>query len=176
MANGNYEAGFVDVRGRDWPVYVTNSGRWVAVLGDKEVGADSKDKLRELLMRQTKRAAVELHIPFTKVERTMSGMGAGRITYKRGVVKGIHASNGNLIVEWSEKLRGPTREQWDAILRYGGEVFPELTEDQLHEYQRLVREATDAVQQMERWAREHRIESIKKLAEDTVIKVTEQSE
>lgn len=126
MADERYEAGWVDVRGESWPVFVDRIGRWVAFVDSVEVYADSKDKMRDLLMRKTKTAAVELNLPFVYFEESW-----GSLRFKRGVIKGLHGGNGNVIAKYVNSKRSEQIDKWQA--RQAGSYLRDCTDEELAE-------------------------------------------
>jgi hypothetical protein len=137
----------IEVRGTTYHVKVDASGTWFADAGGSTVTAPTKDALAIKLRQLTAEAAVTVEIPFVLLA---SGSG-GKNGPARGVITGIHAGNGNLLVSWATGWQAGKKAQWtpgynDLIL--AGSTSEETIE-QWQELDRVKREASKKLYEFE---------------------------
>lgn len=98
----SFDAGEITTNGVSVPIQVDDYGNWTARFAGKYVSADTRDRLKGKLSRLTKATKVDVAVPVVLVKS--GGPNGGAVTIRRGVLTGIHSSNGNVLVTWT--IRG----------------------------------------------------------------------
>jgi hypothetical protein len=119
----------LEVRGQKFEVFVTEAGYFEAEYNGQDWAGESREALRDRLMRATRKDAAKIAVPF--VTRNVQ---TGRV--KAGTVTGQHASNENMLVTWADG----TKSQEGSIR---GTLRP-LDASERAEWDRLYAEATGA--------------------------------
>jgi hypothetical protein len=94
-----YEAGKIRASGHDWPTYVDEDGKWYARIegGYTEPGAASRKELPRIIARSIRAATAKTDVRFYGYNRHEASKGI-----RGGTVTGVHAGNGNLLVQWDD--------------------------------------------------------------------------
>lgn len=116
----NYPAGKLTVRGQDFEIFTDDQGRWVAYIDSSPILADSRDKLRDALMKATKQAATKVAVPFIRVT-TRQGR---EVRIDHGTATGIHSANGNVLARFGERGSEQLTHGWGNVtyLREGTDM------------------------------------------------------
>lgn len=150
-----WDAGTITTNGVEVPVRVDDRfGTWNAVYAGKSLSYDTRDKLEGALARLTKKTKAEVAVPVIRIKE-YRGWGEGNIKVTRGVLTGIHSGNGNVLATWT--VRGTeVKEQItsDSGARY---VSADTTDEQLKEYNRLLRLAKETQTKIRTWEKDHEI-------------------
>jgi hypothetical protein len=112
----------MEVRGQTFQVRVAEAGYFSAEYLDQDFTGDTREELREKLMRATKKNATQIAVHF----EIRSGEGH----VKTGTVTGVHAANGNMLITWGNgskvqdhiysaqrPLTKAERDEWDRLYR-----------------------------------------------------------
>lgn len=97
----------MEVRGTRYEIQVDEAGNWSTIVGSERISVASRDYLRDKLLELTAKASVVVAIPFV----LLNGGAMSKETC-RGVVTGIHAGNGNLLVQWTSGRQAGQKTQW----------------------------------------------------------------
>jgi hypothetical protein len=94
-----YEAGTIRVSGHDWPIYVDGDGKWYSKIKGEftEPGAISREELPRIISRRIRAATAKTEVRFWGYNRHEFSKGI-----RAGTVTGVHAGNGNLLVQWDD--------------------------------------------------------------------------
>lgn len=134
------------VRGTEFEVQVEPSGQFKARFNgpDREgwVYSDTREGLYAKLMTLTKRAAVKVEVPFDLLE-------GGRV--RRGVATGIHSTNRNVMVRWTDTGRT------EQITHLRDSMKP-LSAGERADWVRLSAEVTGARMNLTTFEREHHLD------------------
>lgn len=152
-----YRAGNVKHAGEWFKLRVDDDGNWLAEVDGRDLKHPTRAKLLsdiERVMRLRKKA---VHLPVTVMESKSNG----HLKVKHGVVTGIHAGTGNLMVAWDIGGAG------QLTIGYGsGDVLRRLTASEEDELARATKEAYDAGEYLRNYvSRLHIYKGTKGLAE-----------
>jgi hypothetical protein len=150
-----WNAGVITANSIDVPVWVDDyNGHWTAVYAGKNLSYDTRDKLTGALARLTKKTKIEVEVPVIRIKE-YRGYGDGNITVARGTLTGIHSGNGNVLATWI--VRGT--EVKEQITHESGTSYvgADTTDEQLAEYNRLLRLAKKTQLEITDWERSHEI-------------------
>jgi len=143
-----YPAGTVEVRGQQIPVRVDDRGWWIADWDGSPQHSETKEGLRSKLQTLSKRKAVRVEVPFTTLR--YGHVGGPRVCHGNAV--GLHAGNGNLLIEW----RDGTKEQ--DTRRSSRETLRRLTNEEGKEWLDLTEKRRDAVNALENFEKPRRVD------------------
>jgi len=160
-----WDAGTIIVHGVEVPVQVDDrSGTWNAEYAGKSLSYETRDKLEGALARLTKKTKTEVAVPVIRIQKHQ-GWGEGNIRVTRGVLTGLHSGNGNVLATWT--VRGS--EVKEQLTRETGTSYvgADTTDEQLKEYNRLLRLETETNEKLRTWEKAHEITP--KVAVETAI-------
>lgn len=129
-----YRAGNIKHAGEWFKFRVDDDGNWLTEMDGRDLKHLTRAALLaeiDRLMRIRKKA---VNIPFTNVENKNNGY----IKLKHGVVTGVHAGTGNLLVAWDDGSNG------QITAGAFTEVLQRLTAREEDELARLSREASES--------------------------------
>lgn len=135
-AVAEYRAGIVKHAGEWFKFRVDDDGNWLAEMDGRDLKYQTRAALLseiDRLMRIRKKA---VNIPFTMVESRNNGY----VRLKHGVVTGVHAGTGNLLVAWDDGSNGQIAAGTFA------EVLQRLTVNEERELALLAKEANDSAE------------------------------
>jgi hypothetical protein len=134
------------------------TGKWEAEFNGRTWSYETLDKLKASLDRQTKKSRVEVEVHAVKVIQ-YRGWGIGDTTVQRGVLTGIHSGTGNVLAAWDN--RGKTVKE--QITRDSGTTFVagDTSDEQLAEYNRLLRLRIETAKNITEWEKKFKIEPLK---------------
>jgi hypothetical protein len=158
----NYDAGMVSHNGQSYPVTVDDTGTWHTVenFGGYRLSANTKDALTEKIGRAVKTTAVKVTVPFCTVYK-------GKLRY--GTATGIHSTNGNVLVTWSDGAKEQIR---DA---YSSEYLTAMNGPEGTEYLRLSQAVRDAQDAFHTFAQPRKVRLDDRVKAE-IAKATEQSD
>jgi hypothetical protein len=142
-----YKAGIIKHAGAWFKLRVNDEGDWLTEFDGRDLKQPTRAKLLadiERVMRLKKKA---VNIPFTKVESKNNGY----ITLKHGVVTGVHAGTGNLLVSWDDGTNG------QLAVGYGSEVMRRLLPHEEDELRRLVKEAHESAETLREFSQRRQV-------------------
>lgn len=142
-----YSAGTLARAGEKFALKVDDDGNWLASAFGRDLKQPTRAKLVadiDRLLRLEKKA---VNIPFTKVESKNNGY----ITLKHGVVTGVHAGTGNLLVSWDDGTNG------QLAVGYGSEVMRRLLPHEEDELRRLVKEAHESAETLREFSQRRQV-------------------
>lgn len=138
------------LRGFEIPVFLQisdNEARFGASFASRTYSDNTYRGLRSSLMQATKKASAQINVPFTLV----SPMGSpGEV--KAGVVTGVSAATGGLLVRYDD---GTTGEFEGSVLSY--RVLAPLTEPERGQLLDLALDCGRAIEALETFRSEHRV-------------------
>lgn len=140
----------VEIRGRDFEVFVSQSGEFFANYDEGQIKAPSLEELRGRLMKATK--AIKVNVPFVVWKD-------GKI--RRGTCTGKHATNRNYLVRWNGEAKAEQVASWD----FNNSVDPAHAD----EFERLCNAAAAATEAAQTFANAHRID-VRFLADQAIEK------
>jgi len=150
-----WDAGTITTNGIEVPVQVNDyTGRWTAEYAGKSLSYETRDKLAAALGRLTKQTKVEVAVPVIRVKE-YRGYGDGNITVVRGVLTGLHSGNGNVLATWS--VRGTAMKEQITHESGTSYVGSDTTDEQLAEYNRLLRLEKKTMREIRDWEKAHQI-------------------
>lgn len=145
----------IEVRGTKYEIEVDEAGRWHTIVGSERVTAESRSELKDKLLELSAKAAVKVAIPFTLM--TSSGGVRRDRSPARGVITGIHAGNGNMLVKWLSGWQAGTSTQWTPS--YQDVIFEgDVSLEDAAEYARLREADQQAKQALALFINERKIE------------------
>lgn len=150
-----FHAGEITANGVTVPIHVTDFGSWTAQYAGQNLSYDTRAKLEARLKNLTRQTKVEVAVPVVQVLNTYPYP----FRYRRGVLTGLHAGNGNVTVTWERQGgRGEVKEQisfgyGSRELHVGGDV----SDEEMREYARLLEAKRAAVSAVSAWEKEHAI-------------------
>jgi hypothetical protein len=150
-----WDAGVITANSIDVPVRVDDyNGHWTAEYAGKNLSYDTRDKLTGALARLTKKTKIEVAVPVIRV-KAYRGWGDGDITVVRGVLTGLHSGNGNVLATWS--VRGTAMKEQITHESGTSYVGADTTDEQLAEYNRLLRLEKKTMREIRDWEKAHQI-------------------
>jgi hypothetical protein len=144
-----HPAGSVTHHGIEVPIFVDDRGRWHADLGSTHVMKYTRDHLSEEIKKLTRRQRVTVSVPF--VELCYIGSTRDQIMLRRGTATGLHSSNGNVLVTWSNG----TREQHRGYAGY--DVYEDLSPKQAKDLEWLFRAKIEADRALAAFNKAHKV-------------------
>jgi hypothetical protein len=136
----------IEVRGTKHQVTVDEGGDWIAAVGSEILRSKTRSGLVDKIRELSAKAAVAIEIPFLLVN---DGMHKG---IARGVVTGIHAGNGNMLVRWITGWQAGKQMQWTPS--YTDVIFdgaiPDEDVEKRHELAEAKRVATRDLYEFDR--------------------------
>lgn len=144
----------ITVRGTKYEVKVTDNGDWVTQAGSEQIRAATRTGLKDKLTELSARAAVAIAIPFVLLTDSNYGRSG---TVSRGLVTGIHAGNGNLMITWTTGWRAGKKTQWTPSYQdvvFGGDV----TDEDVEQWRELRKVKAAATRELESFEQERKIQ------------------
>lgn len=150
-----WDAGTITTNGIDVPVQVDDyNGNWKAEYAGKHLSYETRDKLVNALARLTKKTKAEVAVPVIRI-KAYRGWGDGDITIARGVLTGLHSGNGNVLATWT--VRGTAMKEQITSDSSTSYVGSDTTDEQLAEYNRLLRLKAQTLREIRDWETAHQI-------------------
>jgi hypothetical protein len=154
MANPYIEVHPIEVRGTKYQVHVTEGGDWCAQVGKENIRSSTRVGLRDKLRELSAKASVTIAVPFTWLNDNGGGREGPRTS--RGLVTGVHAGNGNLMVTWTTGWRAGRKAQWEP--NYQDVIFDgDATDEDIERWAALRKAKNDATCALELFEQEHKI-------------------
>lgn len=151
-----HSAGTYTSNGVDLQLSVSDAtGKWSTEFAGRQWTYETLDKLKAALDRQTRKARIEVEVAAIRVIQ-YTGWGVGDATIQRGTLTGIHSGTGNVLAAWDN--RGTTVKE--QITRTSGVTFAagDTSDEELAEYNRLLRLRAETVQAIRAWEKRHEIQ------------------
>lgn len=136
----------IEVRGTSYPVTVDEAGRWHTIVGSERITGDTRAELQDKLRELSAKAAVRVEIPFVLMTAGGGIRREGDGT-ARGIVTGIHAGNGNMLVDWKTGWQAGQKTQWTPS--YSDVIFEgDISADDVRHWRQLKRELQEATREL----------------------------
>ena len=116
-----YPVGALSRAGERIPLFVNDDGSWLAKAAGRDLEQPTRPKLVAEIDRMLRLEKKAVHIPITVVGDRRNGYAK----VNHGVVTGLHAGTGNLMVAWDSGSTGQL-----VVGGHGTEVLQRLTPDE----------------------------------------------
>jgi hypothetical protein len=131
----------------------TTSGKFIAVVGDDHLAADTWAGMEKAVDTATKKISKSVNVPFTSVTfNTYSE--TVKVEVKHGTATGLHSGTGNVLAKWDDTGEKFQLVRWNDA----GDRFRPLSQDEATEYTRLFLESREASQILSDWKKIHTID------------------
>lgn len=142
-----YKTGVIKHAGAWFKLRVNDEGDWLTEMDGRDLKQPTRAKLLADIDRMMRLKKKAVNIPFTKVESKNNG----HVTLKHGVVTGVHAGTGNLLVSWDDGTNG------QLTVGYGSEVMRRLSLDEESALRRLTREAYESAETLREFGQRRQV-------------------
>lgn len=129
--------------GKVYKIEISDGGQFTTMLDGDSTSAETFDRLKEKIVRHTRRASVRMALPATYVEgkgRYWSSDEPGKVKLVDIVITGIHQRGGDILA----RTVGDKQEALRLSNNYHGEILKRLTAAQSEEYLTLRKARDDA--------------------------------
>ena len=140
-----YPAGTLTVGGVDHQIFTLGTGDWGTYIQGNRLTAGTRDKLRTVISRYLRGAAIQVAIPFVALEDRYSD----RPRVRAGVAPGIHSGSRNTLVTWADGEKG-------QVTSYGSDSHLDGDADPA-QWQRLIDEAARTAGELKAYTDAHKI-------------------
>lgn len=153
-----WDAGTITTNGVEVPVQIDDySGEWHAEYAGQYLRTETRKQMEGKLARLTKKAKVTVEVHVIKIRQSESWTG-GDIRVTRGVLTGIHSGTGNVLAAWT--VRGQVQKEqvtdWSQVrVDYVG---GDTTDEELAEYNLILKELKELQDRKSKWLKRHEIE------------------
>jgi hypothetical protein len=143
----------MEIRGTRYEVSVDPSGNFCTNVGSELVRSPTRTGLQDKLRELTAKASVKVRIPFVLMT---AGRGITGAEVAQGYITGIHAGNGNMMVEWVTGWQAGQKTQWTPS--YADVIFASATEAEVAQWRSLRRASSEAQNELGTFESERRFD------------------